>query len=75
MPFVQDERRHRAPKWQFLAEDEVRRKMAVFGLYIFFPEPAIICTSLPTKGTMMRALSSRLREHDMESNEKVCDSS
>lgn len=45
MASVQNERRHRPPKWNSLPEDEVSRKMAVLGLYINRPEPAIICTS------------------------------
>ena len=45
MASVQNECRSRPPKWSSLSEDEVSRKMAVLGLYINRPEPAIICTS------------------------------
>lgn len=42
---VQNERRKLPSKWSSLSEDEVSRRMAVLGLYINRPEPAIICTS------------------------------
>jgi hypothetical protein len=45
MASVHKERRSRQPKWSSLSEDEVSRKMAVLGLHIDRPEPAIICTA------------------------------
>lgn len=45
MAIIQRERRSRPPKWSSLSEDEVGRKMAVLGLHLNRPKPAIICTS------------------------------